>query len=54
MTIIDYVIIAVVTALFALAMIAYRKKPHCSCGQNAECCGNCAGCRCKCGISANK
>ena len=39
MSAIDYIIIASVAALFVLAIIAYKKKPHCSSG-----CGNCSGC----------
>ena len=44
MTILDCSIIAVVAALFVLALIAYKKKPRCACGQDGGCCGNCAGC----------
>ena len=44
MTILDFSIIAVVAALFVLALIAYKKKPRCACGQDGGCCGNCAGC----------
>lgn len=47
MTILDYSIIVVVAALFVLALIAYKKKPRCACGQDGGCCGNCTGCCCK-------
>ena len=44
MTILDYFIIAVVAALFVLALIAYKKKSRYACGQDGSCCGNCSGC----------
>ena len=44
MTILDCAIVAVVAALFVLALIAYKKKPRCTCGQVGGCCGNCARC----------
>ena len=44
MTLLDYLIIAVVAALFILALIVYRKKPRCSCGCSGGCSGNCAVC----------
>ena len=54
MTILDYIIIAAVAALFVLAIIAYKKKPHCACRQGGGCSGNCAGCGCECRISGDK
>jgi len=53
MTIIDYVIIAVVIILFILAFIMYKKKPHCSCGRCDECL-NCTRCNYKINISNKK
>lgn len=50
----DCFIIAVVAALFVIAIIVYRKKPRCACGKDSGCNGNCAGCSCKCGIFADK
>ena len=50
----DYIIIAIVAALFVLALIVYKKKPHCSCGCGGGCGGNCAECRSVCGCRSEK
>ena len=48
MMVLDYIIIAVVAALFILAFSIYRKKPHCSCGSSGGCSGNCSACGSAC------
>jgi len=45
MSVLDYIIIAVVCLLFILAYKAYKKKPHCSCSCKTGCSGNGSNCR---------
>ena len=42
MSFLDYVLIALVAALFVLAFCLQRRKPHC--GGSCGCCSCCEGC----------
>ena len=45
MSILDWLILALVGALVVLAFRAARGKKGCSCGCGGGCCGSCAACK---------
>ena len=48
MSILDWLILALVGALVVLAFRAARGKKCCSCGCGGSCCGGCAACKTPC------
>ena len=45
MSVLDWLILAVVGALVVLAFRTARSKKGCSCGCGGACCGSCAACK---------
>ena len=48
MSVLDWLILAVVGALVVLAFRTARSKKGCSCGCGGACCGSCAACKTPC------
>ena len=48
MSVLDWLILALVAVLLVLAFRTARSKKGCACGSGGSCCGNCAACGTPC------